>query len=318
MAQAMRLTLAAVVLCAAFVAPALAARQLKQSSGTINFPGCTFLGDSEIARNKDFSSLYTALQASGLNDSLSNLDGPATLFAPTNEAFEEFLAAANITAEDALASPYNRIVLEYHLIPGAIMSESAFADGEVLPTSLRGSNLTIVTDEVNNTEYITVVGYASEATIVTPAAYACNLVIYGIDGVLVPEDVIYPFDSEVLLSYLTETLAPGFAEVPLNLVMAAVQSGQTNVVAEAELTAINGGYLQQIVALYEEAAGNQEALLALDAVANEVIQMSSCAKVTPLIQQVPSDQDLQESEATRMTVAQQYPALAQCVNQVRG
>ena len=236
MAQAMRLTLAAVVLCAAFVAPALAARQLKQSSGTINFPGCTFLGDSEIARNKDFSSLYTALQASGLNDSLSNLDGPATLFAPTNEAFEEFLAAANITAEDALASPYNRIVLEYHLIPGAIMvstfslpkyfvtntsnrklavlsatplfllhhsvccvipllvfegtskllyvlseivlvlqSESAFADGEVLPTSLRGSNLTIVTDEVNNTEYITVVGYASEATIVTPAAYACNV-----------------------------------------------------------------------------------------------------------------------------------------------
>ena len=145
-----------------------------------------------------------------------------------------------------------------------------------------------------------------------------QLVIYGIDGVLVPEDVIYPFDSEVLLSYLTETLAPGFAEVPLNLVMAAVQSGQTNVVAEAELTAINGGYLQQIVALYEEAAGNQEALLALDAVANEVIQMSSCAKVTPLIQQVPSDQDLQESEATRMTVAQQYPALAQCVNQVRG
>lgn len=121
MAQAMRLTLAAVVLCSAFVAPALAARQLKQTSGTINFPGCTFLGDSEIARNEDFSALYAALQASGLNDTLSNLSGPVTLFAPTNEAFEEFLAAANISAADALASPYNRIVLEYHIVPGAIM-----------------------------------------------------------------------------------------------------------------------------------------------------------------------------------------------------
>lgn len=56
-----------------------------------------------------------------------------------------------------------------------LQSESDFRDGEVLPTSLRGSNLTIVTDEVNNTEYITVVGYASEATVVTPAAYACNV-----------------------------------------------------------------------------------------------------------------------------------------------
>ena len=121
MTQVMRLTVAALVLCTALVAPALATRQLKQTGGTINFPGCTFLSDSEIARNKDFSSLYAALQASGLNDTLSNLTGPATLFAPTNEAFAEFLLAANVSAEDALASPYNRIVLENHVVPGAFM-----------------------------------------------------------------------------------------------------------------------------------------------------------------------------------------------------
>ena len=117
----MRLALAAVVLCSAFVAPAFASRQLKQAGGTVNFPGCTFFRDSEIANNKDFSALYTALQASGLNETLSNLTAPVTLFAPTNEAFEEFLAAANITAEDALASPYNAIVLQYHVVPSTIM-----------------------------------------------------------------------------------------------------------------------------------------------------------------------------------------------------
>ena len=56
-----------------------------------------------------------------------------------------------------------------------MQSESAFTDGEVLPTTLRRSNLTIIVDEVNSTEIITVLSYAAEATIVTPAAFACNV-----------------------------------------------------------------------------------------------------------------------------------------------
>lgn len=122
MTQAMRLTVTALVVCAAFVAPALAGRQLKQSSGTINFPGCSFLSDSEIAMNKDFSSLYTYLQASGLlTDTLSNLSAPATLFAPTNTAFADLLLAANLTMDEALSSRYLRPVLLSHVVPQAIM-----------------------------------------------------------------------------------------------------------------------------------------------------------------------------------------------------
>ena len=121
MTQAMRLTVAALVICAALVAPVLAGRQLKQSSGTINFPGCSFLSDSEIAMNKDFSSLYTYLQASGLGDTLSNLSDPATLFAPTNSAFAELLLAANLTMKQAMSSPYLKPVLLSHVVPQAIM-----------------------------------------------------------------------------------------------------------------------------------------------------------------------------------------------------
>ena len=121
MTQAMRWTVAALVVCAAFVAPAVAGRQLKQSSGTINFPGCTFLSDSEITMNRDFSSLYMYLQASGLTDTLSNLSDPATLFAPTNSAFAEFLLAANLTMEQALSSPFLKPVLLSHVVPQAIM-----------------------------------------------------------------------------------------------------------------------------------------------------------------------------------------------------
>lgn len=121
MVQASRLALAALVLCSAFVAPAFAGRQLKQSTGTIMFPGCTFLGDSEIAVNKDFSDVYSLLQASGLNSTLSSLSSPATVFIPTNEALAEYLEAANLTLAEAASSPALRAVLSYHVVSGAII-----------------------------------------------------------------------------------------------------------------------------------------------------------------------------------------------------
>lgn len=252
-------------------------------------------------------------------------------------------------------------------------------DMVTLPTLLDGANITIMTDEVNSTEVVTVMSFASEATVVTPAAFACNvslllsflcdpvhaveiasssactclkahqvqlgayircvvsfpisevqavavviadiylytlqLVIYGIDGVLVPEEAIYPFDAMTLSKYLAGTLMPGSAEVPLSLVVEAVESGETQSVAEAFMTAVDGGYLQQITALYVEATGNQEALVALAAVGNEVIQMSSCDAYTPVLEQLPSTEELQEAPSTMAIVMRSYPAFAQCATQ---
>ncbi|KAL0044485.1 hypothetical protein WJX82_009190 [Trebouxia sp. C0006] len=313
MTKATHFALAALVLSAAFVAPALAARQLKQTTGTISFPGCTFLQDSEIAKNQDFSSAYSLLQSSGLSSNLSSLSSPATVFVPTNEAIVEYLLAANLTMAEAASSPGLAALLSYHVVTGAIMSESSFTDNMVLPTMLAGTNLTIITDEINGTEYITVESFGSETTIVTPAAFACNLVIYGIDGVLVPEEDLIPFNQE-FLQYLETTLEPGFAEVPLSLVIAAVQANNTNTVAEVADQAISMGYLQQLTALIQQASGNINAINALAAVGNEMIMMTSCANVTPLIQQaMPSAATLGVSNSTLTSLGSQYPALASCV-----
>ncbi|KAL0035348.1 hypothetical protein WJX77_002103 [Trebouxia sp. C0004] len=316
MTQAKHFALAALVLSSAFVAPALAARQLKQTTGTINFPGCTFLQDSEIARNQDFSSSYGLLQSSGLSSTLSNLSSPATIFVPTNEAVAEYLMAANLTMAEAASSPCLAALLSYHAVFEAIMSESSFTDNMALSTMLAGTNLTIITDEINGTEYVTVESFGSETTIVTPAAFACNLVIYGIDGVLVPEEDLLPFNQE-FLQYLETTLEPGFAEVPLSLVIAAVQANNTNTVAEAADQAISMGYLQQLTALIQQASGNTAAINALAAVGNEMIMMTSCANVTPLIRQaMPSAATLGVSNSTLASMGAQYPALASCVTSV--
>lgn len=311
MAFAMRLTVAALVLCAAFVTPALAGRQLKQSSGTIDFPGCTFLSDSQLAINEDYSILYAALQATGLTETLSSLSGPATLFAPTNNAFADFLATFNLTAEEALTSPSTSLVLQAHVVSGAILSEGDFVDGEVLPTVLEGSNITTLIDEVNNTETVTVVSFASEATIVTPATYACNLVIYGIDGVLVPEVAVFPFESDALVEYLTGTLKPGSAEVPLSLIVAAVQANELGALSEAFLTTTNSGNFQPLNALYDQAAGSPGAMEALAAVGNEVIQDSSCATYTPFLQQLPVT-----AQDTAPLFAESYPLYSDCFSSI--
>ena len=139
--------------------------------------------------------------------------------------------------------------------------------------------------------------------------------IYGVDGVLVPEEAIFPFDSETLTQYLIETLMPGSAEVPLSLVVDAVNAGQTNAVAQAALSAIHNGYLQQLTALYQQASGNQQALLALSAVADSAIKMSSCATVTPLNRQLPSAAELKATPATQAEVARRYPEVVQCASQ---
>lgn len=52
---------------------------------------------------------------------------------------------------------------------------NSFTDGAVLPTMLEGTNVTIATETVNRTLTVMVNSYGADTTIVTPAAYACNV-----------------------------------------------------------------------------------------------------------------------------------------------
>ncbi len=58
------------------------------------------------AGNKDFSTLVAAVKAAGLAEALSG-DGPFTIFAPTNEAFDK-LPAGTV---DTLLKPENKAKL---------------------------------------------------------------------------------------------------------------------------------------------------------------------------------------------------------------
>jgi uncharacterized surface protein with fasciclin (FAS1) repeats len=124
--------------------------------------------------NEAFSTLVAALTEADLVGALQG-DGPFTVFAPTNDAFADLLAALDITAADLLAHPDLSKVLLYHVVSGKIMSTD-LSDGAMAET-LNGESITVdLSDGVK----------IDNATVTTADVEASNGVIHIIDSVLVP------------------------------------------------------------------------------------------------------------------------------------
>ncbi len=130
------------------------------------------------AGNPDFSTLVAAVQAAGLAETLSG-SGPYTVFAPTNEAFDDLPAGL----VDALLLPENKEVLTQILTYHAVEGEGMSADvqpGKV-PT-VEGSDLTIRVQSDGDVK-------VNRADVEAVDVVASNGVIHVIDEVLVPPNV---------------------------------------------------------------------------------------------------------------------------------
>ncbi len=126
----------------------------------------------------DFTTLAAALEAAGLVDTLKG-EGPYTVFAPTDAAFEAALADLGLTADELLAdTELLTSVLTYHVVEGEFLAEDVVAlDGEQVET-VNGETVTIAVD--GDTVMV------NQANVVQPDVTASNGVIHVIDAVLVP------------------------------------------------------------------------------------------------------------------------------------
>ena len=140
------------------------------------------------AANKDFSTLVAAVKAAGLVDALKG-EGPFTVFAPNNAAFEKLPKETVAT----LLKPENKAtltaILTYHVVSGKFMAADvvkAIKDnngsfkvktlqGEELKASISGSDV-ILTDAKGNT-----------SKVIATDVKASNGVIHGIDSVVMPK-----------------------------------------------------------------------------------------------------------------------------------
>lgn len=128
----------------------------------------------EIAQgDENLSTLVTAVSEAGLVDTLSG-DGPFTVFAPTNAAFEKLPAG---TVDTLLADPSGALtdVLQLHVIAGEVDSQAAIAAagtnvdtlGGPVAVELRGEDL-----------------YVGGAKVITADIQASNGIIHVIDSVI--------------------------------------------------------------------------------------------------------------------------------------
>ena len=154
--------------------------------------GAEMMADKTIVENAsnapNLTTLVAAVQAAGLVETLQG-EGPFTVFAPTNEAFE----ALPDGTVDTLLMEENKDqltgILTYHAVAGNVMAADAMkmveddggehtvetVNGATLTLKKDGENLTI-TDQAGNT-----------ATVVTADVKQSNGVVHVIDTVLMPQ-----------------------------------------------------------------------------------------------------------------------------------
>ena len=135
------------------------------------------------AGDENFSTLVTAVGDAGLVETLEG-EGPFTVFAPTNAAFEQALIDLGITVDELLASPDLGAILTYHVVAGKLMAADVVA-------AINAGGGTATVDTVNGAAItVELVGgdvvINGTATVIQTDLEADNGVVHVIDAVLLP------------------------------------------------------------------------------------------------------------------------------------
>lgn len=128
-----------------------------------------------------FSTLIAAIDAAGLAETLEG-EGPFTVLAPTDAAFEAAFEALGITAADLLADTETlTAILTYHVLPQAADSQLvATLDGSSVPTvNGQSVDINVVDGQI----------MINEATVVSADLIADNGIVHVLDAVLLPPDI---------------------------------------------------------------------------------------------------------------------------------
>jgi transforming growth factor-beta-induced protein len=127
-------------------------------------------------QNENFSTLVAAVVKAGLVEALS-AEGPYTVFAPTNDAFDSAFTALGISGLDDLTAEALTPILLYHVVPDNVLASEVSAG--MVPTLNTESSITISVSDAG-------VVLDGTAKVVATDVQGSNGVIHAIDGVILP------------------------------------------------------------------------------------------------------------------------------------
>lgn len=135
------------------------------------------------ARSIDsLSTFVEAVEAAGLEETLMG-DGPFTVFAPSNTAFENLLGSLGMTLEELISGEDLESILLYHVISGSAAASGDLEDGQTLTTAHPDGLSSVVT-------------ISGETVMINNAAVTAadietdNGIVHIIDDVLMPQTVV--------------------------------------------------------------------------------------------------------------------------------
>ena len=185
-------TLRTLVAAAAVSALALGTAVAGSHSSNPTVGGAEMMADKPIAENAsnapNLTTLVAAAKAAGLVETLAG-EGPFTVFAPTNEAFEA-LPAGTV---ETLLKPENKeqlkAILLYHVVPAKATSDAAMKmveddGGRHNVTTASGDTLTLA---VQDGKLVVFDESGGAATVTQADVMQSNGVVHVIDKVLLPK-----------------------------------------------------------------------------------------------------------------------------------
>ncbi|MBF2076674.1 MAG: fasciclin domain-containing protein [Synechococcales cyanobacterium C42_A2020_086] len=135
---------------------------------------------SVIDNNPSLSTLASAIDAAGLQETLEGDSASYTVFAPSDEAF----AALPEETRQQLLLPENRETLRqlllYHVVPGTVTSDQ-IQSGEV--QTVAGESVEVQVDAAANQVRV------NNASVTQPDLQASNGVVHIVDQVILPPDL---------------------------------------------------------------------------------------------------------------------------------
>ena len=148
--------------------------------------------ESVLLNSTGFSTLVTALDQAGFLADLGSPELRATLFAPTDDAFD---ALPDGVLEEVLADPeLLENILAYHVVDGRVFSNE-LSDGQVIETVF--GDEVIVT--INNDGI-----FINDAEVIIADVFTGNGIIHAIDAVLLPQgptvaDIVIESEDHTIL-----------------------------------------------------------------------------------------------------------------------
>ena len=169
-----------------------------------------------------FDTLVAAIEAAGLVETLSG-DGPFTVFAPIDEAFDalpEGVLDALLADTDLLAE-----LLTYHVVPGKVLAADVV--GLDSATTVQGEDIQIAVSG----DTVTLNG---SANVIIPDVEATNGVVHIIDGVILPPS--FPDPSSLVAEPLPGLVETAVADGRFTTLLAALEaSGLSEALASGAL-----------------------------------------------------------------------------------